>query len=651
MISLFQGGLGSRKHHRKNKNGSTDPSLYLSHQNRIRNMYPPTFSSGDDIIREISESSTDETSDTPQARTPDPIASSQHSSIHSKEQYHLPGDYESHSNKSVSRSLSISSLSEENVNRQNSEIDMGMTKFSSNQRDSLSMSDISSPSEVYNGDEHGQKISSDVSDSGFQVEERFENNDQKRFSDLSNLEDRLTPQNQQILENFLIETDERASVQFSSESGIVSETTSPNQSDASHQSVDLTTSFKLDPEAIAKKVLADVASQRQALEYMQKVNFMQSQKHSFVQRQQFLQNDTMQTKMGRATILNQNGVRTQAVQSGVTNRPYDNQQTPSPKLKSNVQVQQSRVVRPRKEPPPVPVKPKLKTIQNILLSESQTESINLLRNGDVLTESCDKQTNLFPFSQPVPLRTISEQDMQNNNPHSVSETVVITNRRNSNTSNTSAVSLSSFKPPEVKSRGSPQYSRPDSTTSTSSHCSTSSSVRSVIYRPKPGQSWPPSYEQAVADLRKRELSQGIRNSRTNEAKSPAISNKANSSTKLKKSKKRVSFSDSDPSESMSSTSMEDLNSSRDSTTVNKKSAIKSTDQVNGHGLPTGHGQYGFPQSSLYSPNPGKIVANGFPPHMTNGDPVLQTNLPLKTMNQGRNKQTFGKTQVFQASKC
>ena len=228
------------------------------------------------------------------------------------------------------------------------------------------------------------------------------------------------------------------------------------------------------------------------------------------------------------------------------------------------------------------------------------------------------------------------------------------NRTPANAYSSSALSFSSFRPyqpaaPLVKTNA---LSRPDSTTSTSSQYSTSSSNRSVIYRPiqeeqesdvttnhVPCWNMKPSSSSSVADP-----------GRLRPSKHVAV----------KKNKKKVSFSDSDAGDS-SNTSFD--TNSREASPQNYSfdSAINSTPGTDGSleyhslGRSYGHKQASFQQNhSSQSSHPITSIEH-YPGFLHRADASSEgsvgNSLPMKQFYFDKDKKNATKSHVLQSSKC
>ncbi|XP_048757568.2 tetratricopeptide repeat protein 28-like isoform X3 [Ostrea edulis] len=324
MQLMHQGGLSGRKV--RSRNQRTDPSIYLSHQNRIRNMYGPAgttlshHSHHNDIhdLQEISENSESETdghtssgnswkecrmtvstnsdsecSTIPDARTPDRDmlqSSTEHyslsdglitQSLSSQEYtYSYPG-------KSSGSGGSDSLEHEEyDFSRQNS--GYSDVSVSSSARDghmshrpsnfdrydvhrSSDLSNISSACEA--------EPQNSLSDSGSDV---FQRNDALRQSDTS---DTSGISDANGLPNELPEAMINKNVEpLPNESGFHSEVTSSNQSDASQQSIDVT---KLGHKELALRINADVDNYREKLEQIQRESIASSRQEAIALRKEF----------------------------------------------------------------------------------------------------------------------------------------------------------------------------------------------------------------------------------------------------------------------------------------------------------------------------------------------------------------------------
>ena len=250
-------------------------------------------------------------------------------------------------------------------------------------------------------------------------------------------------------------SDLQTSSQLSSESGINSEVTSSNQSDASQQSVDLT-GIPLTPQDIALKVLADVGNKREILENVQRQNLVQTQQTSQVMRQIFNSANSVPVNS--------------SYQNGGSFAGQNNSQT-------------FRSFQPTgKVPPPVPQKPKINRSANVQNSANQglqNTQNNFSSVGNNFSSMGIKNSNFSQLPIGMNLRrqveaNIPRQYLNRRSPSSPgSPSTPVQSQQSSN-----SPTFSTFHP-----RGQQMISRPESTTSISSHCSTGSSVLSVIHRP------------------------------------------------------------------------------------------------------------------------------------------------------------------------
>lgn len=288
------------------------------------------------------------------------------------------------------------------------------------------------------------------------MDEAFHRDDIKRQSDMSDTSG--------ISDNFIISKSHAMSLpselvtengQFSSESGIHSEVTS-NQSDASQQSMDVP-HFPLNPSEIALRVLADVGHEKAALEEMQSQSIATSQNESYLQRKQFFQ----------SLSNGGNSSNFKAVQQLMNGGPTVNFVSQSDKIKPPVPQRGVKI------PPPLPAKPKqfqnfADNFQKVILSNQNSG------NNSVQNDSHPETSESYDF----------EDDLSYTITTSSSRKGVKILKPGDTNGN---VTLSSFKPSQ---RGNYMLNsgRPESSASLSSIYSTGSSVQTVIHRSLQGAS-------------------------------------------------------------------------------------------------------------------------------------------------------------------
>lgn len=373
------------------------------------------------------------------------------------------------------------------------------------------------------------------------------------ISDMSMSEGRLTPKNSRDLENYLQTTDE---------SGIVSETTSSNHSEGSQQS-DLI-NYRFDPSEIAQKIMFDVSVHKTALDSMQKLSMIQSQTDAHNLRTEY-QNQTTPVSLPSADnkLLHKLSENTAAVSDA------SSVQSNIPSFAAN-NAGQSAFASPTHKnrlPPPVAAKP---TFQSNV-SEFRNLSTNISNLTAIPTS--ESTTSTAAQLSNVPLTPISTAVLAN--PASSSgftTTAIMVSKHESFSSSTSTtMPFTSFRPAgrptPAESVSNVLQHRPDSTNSTSSHCSTPSSMQSVIYRPYADKRTPDSPCVVAYDSSSEQtsgsgstttptvsMSENYPNNVIQSPKrdsSPALSSCSSTSGKSGKQKKKVSFSDSEPSDTPS----------------------------------------------------------------------------------------------------
>ena len=365
----------------------------------------------------------------------------------------------------------------------------------------------------------------------------------KHGSDISDFsEGRLTPKNQKDLESYLQVTDE---------SGIVSETTSSNQSEGSQQSDQ--TNFKFDPTEIAQKIMNDVSEHKTALDSMQRFSSFQMQQEANCMRSEY------QKKVPSPSVTTAEKTSTDGSSSASDMTSIQS------KIAAFSGINQSAFTSPlnKPRPPAVAAKP------------SFTANTSSFRN---LSSKVQDLSSISSPETAMPSGNVSNQSTKTSKLHSEHQqsspsnvyttTAIVVSKKDSfspSANSSATMSFSSFRP-SGKPVDTSQY-RPESTTSTSSHCSTPSSMQSVIYRPY-GDSCNPdspcvvSYDSSsdqtsgsgsagtltgnISDLPSLELIPTLKRD-----SSPALSSCSSTSGRSGKQKKKVSFSDSEPSDTPS----------------------------------------------------------------------------------------------------
>ena len=327
LFFFLQGGLSGRKV--SSRRERTDPSIYLSHQNRIRNMYGPAgttlshHSHHTDIheLQEISENSESETdghtssgnswkecrmtvstnsdsecSTIPNSRTPDQDmlhSSTEHYSLSDGLITQSPSSQEytySYSGKSSRRVRSSggsdhSEHEEYKFSRQNSgfsDISVNSADMSHHHPSNFDRYDVHRSSDVSNiSSAFEAEPQNSLSDSGSDMFHRSDTLRQSDMSDTSGISDTNGLPNElpeaMIMSKNVVDP-------VPSESGFHSEVTSSNQSDASQQSIDVT---KLTHTELALRINADVENQRERLEKVQKESLASSRQEAMALRKEF----------------------------------------------------------------------------------------------------------------------------------------------------------------------------------------------------------------------------------------------------------------------------------------------------------------------------------------------------------------------------
>ncbi|XP_053375846.1 tetratricopeptide repeat protein 28-like isoform X2 [Mercenaria mercenaria] len=557
---MSQGGLTGRKigPGKSTRAGATDPATYLQYQNQIKYMYrsetlSPPYGNEVSVVA-LSDSDT-----TASPTLGSSSASEKLRDLQNAESFNLSFD-----GKSDKSSLSGKSdkLHSPDVKSMQSSLNGDEGDDTSADNETVIIHDESDGSFKRNGENRNSDISDNSSISqGIQADKDLSKLGSD-MSDVSMSEGRLTPKNRQDLENYLQVTDE---------SGIVSENTSSNHSEASQQSEH--TSYRFDPSEIAQKIMSDVSEHKTALDSMQKFSMMQAQAEAHILRTEY-------QKQNQQVILASSGENNStAVHDNVSKE----QNTVQSKLAafSGNNISQSAFTSPSHKsrlPPPVASKPTFQSntpgVRNSSANVSNLSAIPKSSSAEALVEqisfspssSVQKQS-----SSSVPVTPVSSSVF--------TTTAIMVSKQDSFSSSASAgttMSFSSFrpggKPPSAENVASVLHHRPDSTTSTSSYCSTPSSMQSVIYRPYGDKripdspcvvSYDSSSEQTSGSgsastitptVNMTEKADTIQNDVISSLKrdsSPALSSCSSTSGKSGKQKKKVSFSDSEPSDTPS----------------------------------------------------------------------------------------------------
>ena len=646
----LQGGLTGRKvgSGKSNRAGTTDPATYLQYQNQIKYMYrsetlSPSYGNEVSVVA-LSDSDT-----TASPTLGSSSASEKLRDLKNAESFNLSIDGRSESSISDKSDTKLYNLDARSSQSSRNGDDFDDT---SADNETVIIHDDSDGSFKRNGENRNSDISDNSSVSqGIQADKDFSKHGSD-MSDVSMSEGRLTPKNRQDLENYLQVTDE---------SGIVSETTSSNHSETSQQSEH--TSYRFDPSEIAQKIMSDVSEHKSALDSMQKFSMMQAQAESHIMRTEY-QKQTQQLNQipsdSNATTVNENVSNEQtSVQSKIaafSGNTSNHSAFTSPSHKSRL-------------PPPVASKPSFQSNA----SGFRNLSGNVLNLSSIPTsESVDEDTSISPSfnthkhgnSATVPVAPAST---------SIFTTTAITvSKRDSFSSNTSAsttMSFSSFrpsgKPTLAESVVNASQLRPDSTTSTSSHCSTPSSMQSVIYRPCGDKRVPDSpcvmsYDSSsdqtsgsgsastiTPTVSMNDSLDTLQNTVISNLKrdsSPALSSCSSASGKSGKQKKKVSFSDSEPSDTPSP-----LDSSASSNQLSyfdfKKSTFGNIPPRAGNMQPTLQSQKSYQNSSNSSlDSAGKLTGNSHRPPPPSYQYAIRNSQMLQ-----QNKSAQGKQGILQHS--
>ena len=420
-------------------------------------------------------------------------------------------------------------------------------------------------------DRNGLNRNSDTSNASSVSQGKFDRDSGIRHSDMSDLsmegDGRLTPKNQLDLELYLQQIDENNIHQLSGESGIVSESASSNISEGSQQSDQ--SDFKFDPSEIARKVMSEVSAHKKAIDSLQKTSMVTSQIEANSLRSEYqnqIQSLPSPTKSNipntpdskLSAIATDLGVRSEtSMQSQMSVTDSANSAFTSPTHKAKV-------------PPPVAAKPTFQSNPAAFRNLSTNMSNLALSSGLGSTENILDKTEADETHPPLEITKGKELKCA-----LATTTAITVNKKDSFSSSTSvntSMSFSSFRPSnksntaDGENQGRGSLYRPDSATSTSSYCSTPSSVQSVIYKPiiKEKENESPnvttydssskqtsnsgSADTMTPTINLSDIPQTGSNKRDS---SPALSTGSSTSSKSGKPKKKVSFSDSDPSDTPS----------------------------------------------------------------------------------------------------
>ncbi|WAR03805.1 TTC28-like protein [Mya arenaria] len=532
---MSQGGLAGRRVGLGKGARGSDPALCLQYQSQIRTMYRSNLPDNDVSVVGLSDSDT----------TASPTLGSSSNSerfheLQNAEPFSLSFDGRSDKSGNSERSMERLALTPEMASARSSndgdeqnetfveqdnsfcnEEKEHMFKRNADNRNS-DTSGNSSISQGTHGDKEMRKLGSDISDMSFTSEGR------------------LTPKNQKDLENFLQVTDE---------SGIVSEATSSNQSEGSQQSDQ--TSYRFDPAEIAQKIMSDVSEHKSALDSMQIFNQLQTQQEITSMRTEYQktvpQPETNQQTSGKPG--NGQTTDTSSVQANVAALSgSDSSAFSSPSHKA-------------KMPPPVAVKP-------AAFQSNSSNLRNLSSKVSNLSQLAKSEQNMVQQTQANKPSYVSQSGQSLKPSSSVFTTAIVVSKDKLPSSATvsSGMSFSSFRP---AGKGGPVESgslqRPDSATSTSSYCSTPSSMQSVIYKPY-GDKLSTESPCVVSYDSCSDQTSGSGSTLTPVSQaadqpdftpslkrdsSPALSSCSSASGRSGKQKKKVSFSDSEPSDTPS----------------------------------------------------------------------------------------------------
>ncbi|XP_061166629.1 tetratricopeptide repeat protein 28-like [Saccostrea echinata] len=670
MQLMHQGGLSGRKV--SSRNQRTDPSIYLSHQSRIRNMYGPSgttlshHSHHNDIheLQEISENSESETdghtssgnswkeyrmtvstnsdsecSTIPDARTPDRDmlqSSTEHyslsdgfgtqspSSCTQEYTYSYPAklsgsvrsggsDYSEHEEYNFSRQNSGYSDVSMNSSVRDSEMSHRPSNFDRyDAHRSSDLSNISSACEV--------EPQNSLSDSGSDLFQRNDALRQSDMSDTSGISDTNGLPNE-LPEAMIIKNIKNVEP-VPNESGFHSEVTSSNQSDASQQSIDVT---KLGHKELALRINADVENYREKLEHIQRESLASSRQEAMALRKEF-----------------HNSQKIIAPAQQANGHPSDERSV----------VGRQMPLEGKRPPPPIPKKPKSfqPYTENLSSNSPQSANVNnthpspaqdfnnvnsiVSRINSLAVQQNLQSSNISAFTSSSPKQNFSS--MKNN--QTVDKTSLQNLARGSVTRD-----ASSF----LNSVNSQNHQRPDSKMSVSS---SASSIVTVIHSPNNPVKIPPSNSRltlspspmhnsqtSTPEIPESPISGGGNghplhdnsfNSSHGSTRGTSPKSILNSSPsclreKNKKPKKRVSFSDSEPSDLDSSSTQ---NSNRASPVTPIHFPINPADRFKPNNF------IGSKQPIRISGNHISETTNQYPPMKTFGNGSVPTAMESFYMN-------------------
>ena len=565
-----------------------DPSLCLSYQNQIKSRYPPGTGSsqdgGDVYVTALSDS------DTPLSETasPDPGSSGTSDKLRglaeveqldwSDEQLDMSNDTDSlnascdknrtsEHERSRSRTLDGNSKNVSSTHQNESE----HVLESNEKTETLHGREQSNPNTELIFERNGINRNSDTSNASSLSQGKFDRDSGIRHSDMSDLsmegDGRLTPKNQQDLELYLQQIDENNIHQLSGESGIVSESASSNISEGSQQSDQ--NDFQFDPSEIARKVMSEVSAHKKAVDNLQKTSMVKSQIEANNLRSEYQNQVQSLPSPTKSNIPNMPDSKLSAIATDLGVKSETSVQSKVSMTDSANSAFMSPTHKPR-VPPPVATKPTFQSNPAAFRNLSTNISNLALSSVSESAENISDKTDSDETRPPLEITKGKELKCA-----LATTTAITVNKKDSFSSSTSAstsMSFSSFRPAnksntaDSENQGRGSLYRPDSATSTSSYCSTPSSVQSVIYKPiikgKENESlnvttYDSSSEQTSGSGSADTMTPTINLSeipQTGSQKrdsSPALSTGSSASSKSGKPKKKVSFSDSEPSDTPS----------------------------------------------------------------------------------------------------
>ena len=499
MFVYFQGGLSARHVSKKSHKSqiAADPAANLSLQSRLRNMYPPMSPSGK--IQEVSENSESDL-DGRRSDDRDSWTDRMHVSTNSESEGSTIAEHHIMSNTDYHTGLELHQVASDSPPPlEPPEVFQQTEEYSLSRQESQQSADRFSFTHDNDGRHSRSSHNSESEESIYFQKSRTFNSEQQEPIDtdinVCNMNDLDTNTGLHVQDighedhiSVKLELDansDRSHIDpevISAESGIHSDVTSSNMSDTSQQSID---GQQFDPSEVAMKVLQDLGGHKQILDEFQQESLVSSKRETFLKRQQFDSQQLSKVNLHKQ-LVPESDSHVQEEDNNFKTASNHSLQTVSQKLKSKV-------------PPPVPAKPKLAQKPSTLVSNLQ-RLISMEDSGpednthSPSTGSLTQKPSDEDLQYVVTRRTMSSDNKLSSHTSmpNISETlndkyvdIHLSSSTNQMQKEKPVPSLRSFRPQPKRNAGMMGGSlpRPDSTTSTSSHCSSASSVQSVIHRP------------------------------------------------------------------------------------------------------------------------------------------------------------------------